>query len=69
MAEHPLLDDAIALVKERGMASTPMLMVHFSIGFLEAYGLMDDIAETGILEPKNGPRPRKVIFSKEPDNA
>lgn len=60
-AEDPLYSEATLYVRERGQASTSMLQRKFSIGFRRAMGILDLMEERGVVGPRDGPRPRKVL--------
>ena len=59
--EDPLWADAVRWVVERGEASTSMMQRKFSIGFQRASRLLDMMEERGVVGPRDGPRPRRVI--------
>lgn len=56
-----MLELASAFVRERGQASTSMLQRKFSIGLQRAAGLLDEMERQGIVGPRDGPGPRKVL--------
>ncbi len=59
--EDPLLQRSIELTKEHGMASTSLLQRKLMIGYFRAERIVEAIFEKGLIEPKNGARPRRFI--------
>ena len=60
-----LLTDAIELVVGLGQASTSMLQRKFRVGHSRAGRIIDQMEERGIIAASEGPKPRKVLISKE----
>lgn len=56
-----LYDEAVSIVREVGRASTSFLQRKLKIGYVLSKDLMDLLEERGVIGPKDGPRPRKVL--------
>lgn len=61
----PMLNDAIDVVVETGMASVSMLQRRLKLGYSRAARLVDQMEEKGIVGPFEGSKPRKVLVTKE----
>lgn len=61
----PMLDDAIRVVVENGMASTSLLQRKLKLGYARAARIVDQMEERGVIGPYEGSKPRKVLISKE----
>jgi S-DNA-T family DNA segregation ATPase FtsK/SpoIIIE len=62
--EDPLLEDAIALVVEMGVASTSMLQRRMRLGYTRAGRLIDMLERRGIVSEFEGSKPRQVLVSE-----
>ncbi len=60
-----LLDAAVEIVLETGMASTSMLQRRLKLGYSRAGRLMDQMEERGIVGPFEGSKPRQVLITRE----
>ena len=60
-----LLEQAIAVVVEAGLASTSLLQRRLKVGYARAARLVDEMEEKGIVGPFEGSKPRKVLLTKE----
>lgn len=60
-----MLDDAIRVVVENGMASTSLLQRKLKLGYARAARIIDQMEERGVIGPYEGSKPRKVLISKE----
>ena len=60
-----LLEQAIAVVVEAGLASTSLLQRRLKVGYARAARLVDEMEEKGIVGPFEGSKPRKVLMTKE----
>lgn len=58
-----LLGEAATWAAERGEISTSMLQRKFSIGFQRASRILELLEERGVIGPRDGPRPRKVLLT------
>jgi S-DNA-T family DNA segregation ATPase FtsK/SpoIIIE len=56
-----LFDEAVALVRRRGIASASMLQREFEIGYPRAGRLVDQLQAAGIIGPQDGSKPREVL--------
>ena len=65
MASHDsgLYRDAILVFMNEGEASTSMLQSKLGLGYPRARRLMEQMEEMGLVGPKNGSRPRELMFS------
>lgn len=61
----PLMNDAIDVVVETGMASVSMLQRRLKLGYSRAARLVDQMEERGVVGPFEGSKPRKVLITKE----
>lgn len=59
----PLYDKAVALVVEKGQASTSMVQRAFRIGYNRAARILDCMESEGIVGPADGSRPRQVLVA------
>ena len=60
-----MLEKAIELVVEKGMASTSFLQRWLKLGYPRAVRIMDMMEERGIVGPYEGSKPRTVLISKQ----
>lgn len=63
--EDPMLMDAIKVVVENGQASTSLLQRKLKLGYARAARIVDEMEARGVVGPYDGPRPRKVLITKE----
>ena len=61
----PMLDEAIRVVVENGMASTSLLQRKLKLGYARAARIVDEMEQRGVVGPYEGSKPRKVLISKE----
>ncbi len=61
----PMLEEAIKVVVENGMASTSLLQRKLKLGYSRAARIVDEMESRGVVGPYDGPRPRKVLITKE----
>ncbi len=61
----PMLDEAIRVVVESGMASTSLLQRKLKLGYARAARIVDEMEERGVVGPYEGSKPRKVLITKE----
>lgn len=59
-----LIDDAIEVVVETGLASTALLQRQLKVGYARAARLIDDMEQGGIVGPFDGAKPRQVLLSQ-----
>ncbi len=64
-SEDPLYEDAVRHVLAAGQASTSVLQRRMRIGYGRAANLLDLMEGEGIIGPKDGNRPRKVLLRPE----
>lgn len=60
-ARDPLFDDAKQAVVACGKASTSFLQRKLQIGYVKSALLMDQLEVHGVIGPKDGAKPRKVL--------
>ena len=63
--DDPMLDEAIKVVVEIGMASTSLLQRKLKLGYARAARIIDMMEERGVVGPYEGSKPRKVLITKE----
>jgi len=63
--EDPMLQDAIKVVVENGMASTSLLQRKLKLGYARAARIVDEMEQRGIVGPYEGSKPRKVLITPE----
>ncbi|MBQ7726714.1 MAG: DNA translocase FtsK [Clostridia bacterium] len=63
--EDPMLNEAIKVVVENGMASTSLLQRRLKLGYARAARIIDEMEQRGVVGPYEGSKPRKVLISKE----
>ncbi len=63
--DDPMLEEAIKVVVENGQASTSLLQRKLKLGYARAARIVDMMEERGVVGPYDGPRPRKVLITKE----
>ncbi len=56
-------DQAVALVTDKGKASTSMIQRHLKIGYNRAARIMDLMEREGVVGPADGARPREILAS------
>lgn len=61
----PMLEDAIKVVVEAGLASTSLLQRKLKLGYARAARIVDEMEQRGIVGPFEGSKPRKVLITKE----
>ncbi|MBS1701023.1 MAG: DNA translocase FtsK 4TM domain-containing protein [Armatimonadetes bacterium] len=59
----PMWEEVVRFSVESGQVSTSMIQRKFRLGFQRASRLLDQMEERGIIGPKDGPRPREVLFA------
>lgn len=59
----PMWEEVVRYSVESGQVSTSMIQRKFRLGFQRASRLLDQMEERGIIGPKDGPRPREVLYS------
>ncbi len=63
--EDPMLQEAIKVVVENGLASTSLLQRKLKLGYARAARIVDQMEQRGIIGPYEGAKPRKVLITKE----
>lgn len=56
-----LYDEAVSITRAEKRASTSLLQRKLKIGYLLSSDLMELMEQRGVIGPKDGPRPRKVL--------
>lgn len=57
----PLYDEAVALVVDKGSASTSMVQRAFRIGYNRAARILETMEREGVVGPADGSRPRQIL--------
>lgn len=63
--EDPMLDEAIKVVVEQGLASTSLLQRKLKLGYARAARIVDEMEQRGVVGPYEGSKPRKVLITRE----
>lgn len=63
--DDPMLDEAIKVVVEQGMASTSLLQRKLKLGYARAARIVDEMEQRGVVGPYEGSKPRKVLITKD----
>ncbi|MDR0648046.1 MAG: DNA translocase FtsK [Synergistaceae bacterium] len=63
--DDALLDEAVKIVTQTGMASTSGLQRRLRVGFTRAGRLIDMMEKAGIIGPADGARPREILLDEE----
>ncbi|MEW5692692.1 MAG: DNA translocase FtsK, partial [Candidatus Hydrogenedentota bacterium] len=63
--DEELFEDAFALCKQAGYASTSLIQRRLRIGYNRAARLVDIMEARGLIGPADGARPRKILISSE----
>ncbi len=63
--EDPMLQDAIKVVVENGMASTSLLQRKLKLGYARAARIVDEMEQRGVVGPYEGSKPRKVLITMD----
>ncbi len=64
LPDNEILRDALIVFMNEGEASTSMLQSKLGLGYPRARRLMTQMEEMGLVGPKNGSRPREIIYSE-----
>lgn len=63
--EDPMLQEAIKVVVENGMASTSLLQRKLKLGYARAARIVDEMEQRGVVGPYEGSKPRKVLITSD----
>ncbi|MBN1332595.1 MAG: DNA translocase FtsK 4TM domain-containing protein [Synergistales bacterium] len=63
--DDPLLEEAIDLILETGIASASRLQRQLRIGFTRAARIIDTLEQMGIVGPQEGSKPREILVDEE----
>ncbi len=63
--DDPLLEEAMNMILQSGIASASRLQRQLRIGFTRAARLIDTLEQVGILGPQEGSRPRDILVDEE----
>ena len=63
--EDPMLQDAIRVVVESGMASTSLLQRKLKLGYARAARIVDEMEQRGVVGPYKGSKPRDVLITMD----
>lgn len=66
--EDPLMDQALAIVRQQGTASASMLQRRLRIGYNRAARLIEHMEDAGIIGPADGSRGRQLIDQNDWDD-
>ena len=64
-ADDPLLEEAIDIVMDTGIASASRLQRQLRVGFTRAARLIDTMEQIGIVGPPEGSKPREILVDDE----
>lgn len=64
-ADDPLLEEAVRIVLETGIASASRLQRQLRVGFTRASRLVDTMEQMGIVGPPDGARPREILVDED----
>jgi S-DNA-T family DNA segregation ATPase FtsK/SpoIIIE len=64
-ADDPLLEEAVDIVMETGIASASRLQRQLRVGFTRAARLVDTMEQIGIVGPPEGSKPREILVDDE----
>lgn len=64
-ADDPLLEDAVEIVLDTGIASASRLQRQLRVGFTRAARLIDTMEQMGIVGPPEGSKPREILLGEE----
>ena len=67
--EDELLEEAVRMVLETGVASVSMLQRKFRVGYTRAARIIDIMEQMGIVGPNIGSKPREILMTTEQVNA
>lgn len=67
--DDPKFEEAKAVVVQAGKASTSFLQRKLNIGYSRSAKLIDLLEQAGIISPQKGASPRKVLVTKEDQQA
>jgi S-DNA-T family DNA segregation ATPase FtsK/SpoIIIE len=63
--DDPLLEEAVKVVIQSGMASASGLQRRLRVGFTRAGRIVDMMEAVGIVGPSDGARPREILVDEE----
>ena len=63
--DDPLLQDAMDLILQSGIASASRLQRQLRVGFTRAARLIDTLEQVGIVGPQEGSKPRDILVDEE----
>ena len=63
--EDPMLQEAIKVVVENGLASTSLLQRKLKLGYSRAARIVDQMEQRGVVGPYEGSKPRKVLITSD----
>jgi S-DNA-T family DNA segregation ATPase FtsK/SpoIIIE len=64
-ADDPLLEEAVDIVLDTGIASASRLQRQLRVGFTRAARLIDTMEQIGIVGPPEGSKPREILVDDE----
>ncbi len=65
LSGEPLLEEAVRIVLDTGLASATLLQRKLDISYTRAARLLDNMEERGIVGPFAGTQPREILVSRE----
>ncbi len=63
--QDPMLEQAIEVVIDAGMASASLLQRRCKLGYARAARLMDEMEAMGVIGPHQGAKPREVLITRQ----
>ena len=64
-ADDPLLEEAVNIIMDTGIASASRLQRQLRIGFTRAARMVDSMERIGIVGPPDGSKPREILVDEE----
>ncbi len=62
--DEPLLEEAIAVIRQAGRASASLLQRRLKVGYARAARMLDIMEERGVVGPGEGAKPREVLMER-----
>jgi len=63
--EDPLLEEAVSIILQTGIASASRLQRQLKIGFTRAARLVDTMEQLGMVGPQEASRPREILVDED----
>jgi len=66
--DDPLIEEAVSIILNTGIASASRLQRQLRIGFTRAARIIDTLEQVGIVGPQEGSKPREILVDEEEAN-